>query len=100
MVPNINDLIPADQRPLLHYYSKQEQKELLDLVISANEQAGDDEIIDNIKADDLSLEFQNQMIEQRKNAGKGRGGGVAKKKEEAKRITNSSKLFGAWKKGK
>ncbi|KAJ3064212.1 transcription factor TFIIH complex ERCC-3 subunit, partial [Quaeritorhiza haematococci] len=57
VVPNLEELVPPEILPTLHYTSKSERAELLREVISQGEDAGEDEIV-TTSLDDIAGELQ------------------------------------------
>lgn len=61
IIPILSDLIPANERVNLCYFSKEEQLQLLELVKAADESAGNEETL-SIAEDDISIMFQKQKV--------------------------------------
>jgi DNA excision repair protein ERCC-3 len=91
MVPSVLELIPKEKQDTLFYSQRPEQLKLLELVKSASDEVGEDEVVQTAW-DDLAgvLQQQGQHFKKKKVKGETR-----KEKKEK----NRNPLFKQWKKG-
>lgn len=65
VISSVEELIPKDIFPTLHYYDGKSQKILMQKVLDESDEAGEEEII-NVSLDDIAGVFQNQLLKKKK----------------------------------